>query len=376
MTRPLPRFFLLLGIFIALSAAGCTSATPAPIAQPAIVSTLAPTSTSTPSPTSTAEPTAPPTLTATPSPTATLRPTATPTLKAIANGTIARQHLQALSETIGARVAGTPQETQAARYIQTALQKLGYLPQLQSFSVTARVNRAKTTFNSANVIAVKPGLSNSVIIVGAHYDSTDDGKGADDNASGVAVMLETAEKVKNIQTPYTIRFIAFGSEEIDLNGSRYYVDQLSETDKQNTVGMINLDSLIAGDITYVYGDAGSARSIRDWILKTAGASFQLETRPVKDLDAPDGTPCDCADYGPFQAAGIPFAYFEATNWNLGKKDGYTQVNLQLGKRGEIWHTEYDNLGYIESTFPGRIDQHLNQFVALLYDMLTQFKVPR
>jgi alkaline phosphatase isozyme conversion protein len=189
-------------------------------------------------------------------------------------------------------------------------------------------------------------------------------------------MLETAEKIKNIQTPYTIRFIAFGSEEIDLNGSRYYVDQMSGTDKQNTIGMINLDSLTAGDIAYVYGDAGSARSIRDWILKTAGASFQLQTRPVKDLDASDGTPCDCADYGPFQAAGIPFAYFEATNWNLGKQDGYTQVNLQFGKRGEIWHTEYDNLAYIESTFPGRIDQHLSQFVTLVYDILTQFEIPK
>ena len=204
------------------------------------------------------------------------------------------------------------------------------------------------------------------MIVGAHYDSTDDGKGADDNSSGVAVMLEVAEQVKNILTPYTIRFIGFGSEEIDLNGSRYYVDQMSETDKQNTVGMVNLDSLIAGDVTYVYGDAGSTRSIRDWILKTAGANFQLETRPVKDL----------ADYRPFQTAGIPFAYFEATNWALGKKDGYTQVNLQLGKQGEIWHTQYDKLDYIESTFPGRIDQHLNEFVTLVYDIMTQYKVQK
>ncbi len=290
------------------------------------------------------------------------------------NGLIARQHLYALSETIGARVAGSPKEAQAAQYIQTTFEKLGYKTELQSFSVTTRVNGAKTTYKSANVIAVKPGLSSSVIIVGAHYDSTDDGKGADDNASGVAVMLEVAEKVKDLPTPYTVRFIAFGSEEVDLNGSHFYVDQMNGTDRQNTIGMINLDSLTAGDIAYVYGDAGSARSIRDWILKTTGANFPLETRDVKDLDESDGTPCDCADYGSFQAAGIPFAYFEATNWNLGKKDGYTQVNLQLGKRGEIWHTQYDNLGYIDSTFPGRIDQHLNLFITLVYNTLTQFKV--
>ena len=376
MSRTLQRFILLLAASTALTVAGCAFAAPTRSVQPTIVPAPTSTSTTTPFPTSTVEPTVPPTLAPSPSRTATLRPSATPTLKPIAYGAIAHQHLQALSGGIGARVAGTPQEAQAAQYIRAAFEKLGYQTELQPFSVTARVNRVKTNFNSANVIAVKPGMSSSVIIVGAHYDSTDDGKGADDNASGVAVMLEVAEQVKNILTPYTIRFVGFGSEEIDLNGSRFYVDQMSETDKQNTIGMLNLDSLIAGDVTYVYGDAGSTRSIRDWILKTAGANFQLETRPVKDLDSPDGTPCDCADYRPFQTAGIPFAYFEATNWALGKKDGYTQVNLQLGKRGEIWHTEYDKLDYIESTFPGRIDQHLSEFVTLVYDIMTQYKVQK
>lgn len=374
MSRISSRICLLLAIFAALFAAGCATATLTPTPQPTAVPTLAPTSTSTPRPTSTIEPKVPPTLTPVPTATATPRPTATPTTKPIVNGSIARRHLQALSETIGARAAGSPQEAQAAEYIQTALGSLGYKTELQSFSVTTRARGGRTTFKSANVIAVKPGLSNSTIIVGAHYDSTDDGKGADDNASGVAVMLEVAEKVKDIPTPYTIRFVAFGSEEIDLDGSHFYVDQMSGADQQNTIGMINLDGLIAGDIAYVYGDAGSARSIRDWMLKTAGANFPLETRDVKELDDPDGTPCDCADYGPFQAAGIPFAFFEATNWNLGKKDGETQVSLQFGKRGVIRHTQYDNLGYIDATFPGRIDQRLNLFVTLLYDTLTQFKV--
>lgn len=223
------------------------------------------------------------------------------------------------------------------------------------------------------MIATKPDASNSVLIVGAHYDSTGDGKCADDNASGVAVMLEVAEKVKDVATPYTIRFIAFGAEEIDLNGARFYVEQMSRTDKQNIIGMINLDSLIAGEIAYVYGDAGSPRSIRNWILKIASARFPLATRDARDLDEPDGTPCDCADYGPFQAVGIPFAYFEATNWNLGKRDGYIQVDLQFGQRGEIWHTKFDTLAYIDATFPGRIDQHLQLFITLLYETLTQFK---
>ncbi len=212
-------FFLLLVLTLAFLASCTPAPTPTRPATQTIAATPTPTHTATPTPAIPAisTPTLAPTSTPVPSSTATPRPSATPTLKPIANGVIARQHLYALSETIGARVAGSPQETQAAQYIQTTFEKLGYKTELQAFSVTTR----RTTIKSANVIATKPGASNSVLIVGAHYDSTGDGKGADDNASGVAVMLEVAEKVKDIATPYTIRFIAFGAEEIDLNGARF-----------------------------------------------------------------------------------------------------------------------------------------------------------
>jgi Zn-dependent M28 family amino/carboxypeptidase len=292
----------------------------------------------------------------------------------MANGLIARRHIVALSETIGPRVAGTPDEATAAEYIEAAFEAYGYVTQLQPFSFTTEDEDEEATLNSANVIAVKTGLSPREIIVGAHYDSVDAGAGADDNASGVAVMLEAAEKIKDIQTPYTIRFIAFGAEEVDLDGSRYYADQMNASDIQNTVGMINLDSLIAGDIAYVYGEAGPAGVVRDWILEFAQSKgFDMETQPGDNLDEPDGTPCDCADYGPFEEAGVPFAYFEATNWNLGEEDGLTQVAPEFGEEGEIRHTEYDTLSYIDGSFPARIAKHLDLFVTLLYDTLTQFK---
>ena len=288
---------------------------------------------------------------------------------------MARQYLTALSETIGPRVPGTPAEAEAARYIQTTLDDLGYDVRLQPFSFTKPDDRA-TTLQSANVVAVKPGLSTREIIVGAHYDSNGRGRGADDNASGVAVMLEVAAKIKSLQTPYTIRFIAFGAEEYGEFGSYYFVDRMSESDRNNTVGMINLDGVIVGDAAYVYGDSGSPESIRDWLLKAAQAEgFDLQTRPAKALDWPDGSPCDCTDYSPFQAAGIPFVFFESTDWNLGNKDGLTPVDPDYGEQGRIQHTLYDSINYIDTNFPGRIDRHLNLYVTLLYDALTQFQAP-
>jgi hypothetical protein len=291
------------------------------------------------------------------------------------NGVIARRYLTALSETIGPRVAGTPAEAEAAQYIQTTLDDLGYDAHLQPFSF-AKPDDMATALQSANVVAVKAGLSSREIIVGAHYDSNGRGRGADDNASGVAVMLEVAAKIKGLQTPFTIRFIAFGAEEYGEIGSHYFVDRLSDSDRQNIVGMINLDGVIVGDAAYAYGDSGSPESIRDWLVKTAQAEgFDLQTRPAKALDWPDGSPCDCTDYSPFQAAGIPFVFFESTDWNLGKQDGLTPVDPQYGEDGKIQHTPYDSIGYIDTNFPGRIDGHLNLYVTLLYDALTQFEAP-
>jgi Zn-dependent M28 family amino/carboxypeptidase len=293
---------------------------------------------------------------------------------AAANGQIAHQHLAALADDIGARIAGSPEEAEAARYIRTAFDSLGYETQVQPFSFKGEIDGKKISGDSANVIAIKEGLTDREIIIGAHYDSVDDGDGADDNASGVAVLLEAAAMIRNIQTPYTLRFIAFGAEETGLNGSYYYVEQMSKAEIDNTLDMINLDSLVAGDIAYVYGDAGTPHSLRDWILDMAHAyGFELEGETAQDMIEEDGSPCDCSDYAPFEDVGITYAYFEATNWNVGDKDGWTQVDPRYGDNGQIWHTQFDTISQIEGLFPGRIDQHLGLFATLLYKTLTEFQ---
>jgi hypothetical protein len=104
-----------------------------------------------------------------------------------------------------------------------------------------------------------------------------------------------------------------------------------------------------------------------------GLGFILEGRAAFELDEPDGVPCDCADYSPFQAVGITFAYFEAANWNLGEQDGMIQVDPRLGEDGLIRHTKYDTVSNIEQLFPGRIEHHPNLFVTLLVNALTQFR---
>ncbi|PKN92140.1 MAG: Zn-dependent exopeptidase M28 [Chloroflexi bacterium HGW-Chloroflexi-6] len=286
-------------------------------------------------------------------------------------GLIAREHLVALSAEIGPRVAGTAGERAAQDYIFTAFESIGYSPEVQEFSVVEDAEGETIAIRSANVIAVKSGKSSQEIIVGAHYDSTGDaGRGADDNASAVAVMLEVAENIVGLETPYTIRFIAFGSEEINLNGSYAYAGQMSREEIDNTIAMINLDSLAAGDNTYLYSDEGRKAELRDWALAWADEhGFELQTIANVDL-TDDGY--GISDHFPFQEIGIPYAYFEATNWALGDQDGYTQVDSQYGENGYIWHTQYDNIDYLDQTFPGRVDEHLNLFVSVLQAVLTEY----
>ena len=168
-------------------------------------------------------------------------------------GELAYQHVQYLTEEIGPRVAGSENETKAREYIIDELEKLDLKVEEQEFSYT----RGGGITESANVIAVKDNKhTDKQIIVGAHYDSVSVGKGADDNASSVGVILETAKALEKRNLAYDIKYVFFGAEEVGIRGSNYYANNMSTEEIHNTIGMINLDSLLAGDNIYVYGGAG------------------------------------------------------------------------------------------------------------------------
>ena len=182
---------------------------------------------------------------------------------------------------MGPRVAGSEVESQTAQYIVSVFKGLGYNPITQPFTADAGTK----SITSANVVAIKTGNSAQEIIVGAHYDSSAAGPGADDNASGVAVMLEVAKLLQNATTPYTLRFVAFGAGDSGLLGSYAFLNQMSQQEFENTIAMIDLDSLLAGDIAYVFSDEDQQSVVRDWALEWAlGNGLDLQT--IKKVDFP------------------------------------------------------------------------------------------
>ncbi len=145
--------------------------------------------------------------------------------------------------------------------------------------ISIKVDIKEETIPAKNVIGYLPGKGKNkdeVIIIGAHYDHMGlDAKGrhfpgADDNASGVAAMLEVAERLSRKGTDRSILFIAFDAEEWGLVGSRYYVNHpVIPLDK--TVLMINMDTIGRNDPDSIHF-LGSQRSpdVRELAGEIAG----------------------------------------------------------------------------------------------------------
>ncbi|BBC24634.1 M28 family peptidase [Pseudanabaena sp. ABRG5-3] len=91
-------------------------------------------------------------------------------------------------------------------------------------------------------IGSKDGKQRSPLIIGAHYDTVAACVGADDNGSGVAVLLELAESISKNPIKYPVQLIAFDMEEYGLSGSRAYAAKL-KSDKQKIRLMISLEML-------------------------------------------------------------------------------------------------------------------------------------
>src|SRR5512147_2853616 len=114
------------------------------------------------------------------------------------------EHVRVLSVTIGERHLGRPKALRAAAdYIRETWTRSGLQVSEERFDVEGQA--------VANVIVEQPGSvrPEEIIVVGAHYDSAPGTPGANDNGTGVALLLETARALKDAPVASTIRYVAF-----------------------------------------------------------------------------------------------------------------------------------------------------------------------
>ena len=231
------------------------------------------------------------------------------------------------------RLTGSLQDSLSALYIGARFMENGLVPFTSGYK-TAEVGVTQTdywlpyTFKarwgeqvySRNVAGVVKGtdsvLSERLIVVGAHFDHLGWGdkaetsmrkgvyeihNGADDNASGVAVMLELMRYYSQYPLPKTLVFVAFSGEELGLLGSTALLDEFP-VDLKNIDVMFNLDMLggLQGDAFRITGTGTS---------QEAGAMVE-EARRHTDLElsvSPDGH--GPSDHAAFYARQIPVFFF-------------------------------------------------------------------
>ena len=226
------------------------------------------------------------------------------------------------------RQTGTKGEQAAADYIANRFKSLGLAPKgtegyLQKFSfkpktnphqvVTYTVKDGDSTITGINVVGLLNNQAENTIVIGAHFDHLGYGaegslhrgdraihNGADDNASGVSVLLNLASKLKKANTNNNYLFIAFSGEEMGLLGSNYFVKNPT-IDIKKVNYMINMDMVgrLKADSTLAVYGVGTSPILRQ-TLKAHNTKFKL-------IDKESGV--GPSDHTSFYNADIPVLHF-------------------------------------------------------------------
>ncbi len=213
------------------------------------------------------------------------------------------------SDEMKGRGIGTPELDEAAKFIIEKFKEYGLQPgaddgsYVQSFTHTfPKLGEVKLK----NIIGIIPGkdpkFDGQAVVVSAHYDHLglgfpdvhkgDEGKihhGADDNASGVAVMLELAKIMgKSFKPARTIIFVAFSGEEEGLIGSKYFVENYKKYPADKLFANLNIDTVgrLFGNKLMILG----GNSAREWRFIFMGTEYTTGVPSVmitQDLDASD-----------------------------------------------------------------------------------------
>jgi Zn-dependent M28 family amino/carboxypeptidase len=219
---------------------------------------------------------------------------------------VATRAVQRLAAGIGPRHATSPAFRRAAAWVAGELAATGYDVRRQRVAVPAGVSWGVPVAagTSVNVIATPPGFepTRPHLLVGAHLDTVPQAPGAEDNASGVGVVLGVAEAMEGQRTRLPVVLVAFGAEEprgpSDADhhyGSRAYVASLEPDERRAVRGMLALDRVGVGSVVPV---------------SSAGLAGYRQRRQVLAAARQAGVPTDpqvnrSSDHWQFVLAGMP-----------------------------------------------------------------------
>ncbi len=271
--------------------------------------------------------------------------------------------------------------TNAGLWIQSQLESYGYEVSTQDFT--------HFDFTGTNYFVTKPGNSEKTIVIGAHYDSMPTA-GVDDNGSGVSVLLELAHRFHDLETPCTLQFVFFDTEEYGAYAGSscfVYTYLIPNNLLDNVLCCINLDSIGGGDRLYGYGGEYNEDGdlTREWVYDEANLiaddlGLDLYTLPEQVEEFQSPTRLLGSDSYYFAKEGIPYLYMEASLWcnddgTGGNDETHLTCHYQTANEafastgGQIMHTEFDDLNRLNELLPGRVQKNLHDASAIVTGML-------
>jgi len=244
-----------------------------------------------------------------------------------------------LAGEIGPRLATGPAFRRAGRAVGSRLRGLGYRVSFQSFPVPAGDSWGVPVGagRSFNVVALPPGYDPAQPhrLVGAHLDTVAVAPGAEDNASGVAVLLGLARLASRQDTALPTVFVAFGAEEPlgpadDQHhyGSRHFVATMPAPATRSLRAMASLDRVGVGGVVPVCTGPLDDGSVQRAVLRAA-----------RRVDVP-AQPCEntASDHWSFEKAGLPAVRLGSTSYAAyhSAADVPAVVSpIQLGRTGRL-----------------------------------------
>ena len=309
--------------------------------------------------------------------------------------------------------AFTAEEGKAADYIAAALTKLGYTPETTDFDEAGQAAvRGGAVPTSRNIVVRIPGQGFQVtdtagatstvhrtVVLCGHYDNafaiteaeTYPGfDGIQDNASGVAALMQVADTLKKVPVGFDIILAFYGAGESTQIGSTFAVSKMTLAELDAIEAVYCVDSIYAGD--KLYADAG-------WNSTTAGKKYALRKKLYEMTDIAikykidlrtnqagfdydllgTGEPIlmreistNRADYSPFDAKGLPCVFFESF-------DFFSQSVPEMAEsrnpafsttNGSVRDTVNDSSSLLKSLFEeNRLQTRINEVAFLLVKMV-------
>jgi Peptidase family M28 len=220
-----------------------------------------------------------------------------------------------LAGQIGPREAASPDFRRAADWVADRLTGWGYdvsrepvrVPAGVSWGVPVDAGRSWNVIATTTQPQLQPGQP--YLVVGAHLDTVPQAPGAEDNASGISVLLELARLAAGTPPRLPVVFIAFGGEEPRGEGdddhhfgSQKYVADMSARQRRSLEAMVSLDRIGVGSVVPVCIGGLEPPTVRRSLLRTAGR-----------MDIP-AQPCEnqASDHWSFDKAGLPAARIGST----------------------------------------------------------------